>query len=66
MKKRLILKNKIVDLIIIANFIIVMLASAEIDDLRAFLLSKLFLIIVLCFNLWVLSKYSKVFDDDDK
>lgn len=63
MKKKLILKNKVVDLILIANMIIVFLLSAEIQDLRTFLLSKLFLLGVLLFNLWVLSVYSNVFKD---
>lgn len=64
MKKRLILKSWVSNLLITINLIVIMFMGNECDDLKIFLLSKIILMSIFLLNNLILAKYSKLFEED--
>ena len=59
--KKTYIKNWLSDLIIIVNTILLILVSAESDNLFIFITSKIIILIIMYLNTYILIKYSKYF-----
>ena len=63
MKKRH-LKQWVVNILIIINFIAIMFMGADCDDMALFISSKLIALLIFAFNNYLLFKHSNLFEEE--